>query len=315
MNPGYRFWIMMIVVLLFITACGTLKTRPVSDSPGSVTEHIKIGTTNRSYQLFVPTEANKDRAMPLVLVLHATFGSGREMEKVTGFSELANREGFVVVYPNGRGLFGFLRHWNAGFCCGRAMQKDWNDTGFLLELIQTLTKQLPVDPQRIYLMGFSNGGMLAHRFATEHPEKLAAVTLAAAAVGARWKKKGSMQTFSPPSQLVPVLIIHAQDDEMIPLEGGQSLSRADVEFLGPKDAAEFWCASNGCHPTPTEHYRTSEGEWTRWSQCGEGAEVALFVIDQGGHGWPKRQSDPQWEEANSDWAQVAWQFMSRFKRP
>jgi polyhydroxybutyrate depolymerase len=307
--------ILLVTLPLLNAACGTLPAKPASGESVTMTGRIKIRGTNRSYRIFLPAVRSDDSALPMVLMLHGAFGSAREIEKVTGFSDLANREGFVVVYPDGIGLFGFLRHWNAGFCCGRAMRAGWDDVGFLLKLIQTITRQVPVDPQRIYLMGISNGGMLAHRFAAEHPEQLAAVTLAAAAVGARWKGQGETATFAPPPRPVPVLIIHARDDEMIPLEGGQSQSRADVAFLGPKDAADFWCACNGCDPSPTEHFRRQGGEWTRWSACREGAEVALFIIDQGGHAWPGRESDPQSEEPGADWAEVAWQFMSRFKRP
>jgi polyhydroxybutyrate depolymerase len=314
MRRCFIMMIFMVTLPLLNTACGTLAVKPISDASKTMTGHIKMGGMNRSYRIWLPTVRGDDGALPLVLVLHGAFSSAREIEKVSGFSDLAHREGFVVVYPNGIGLFGLLRHWNAGFCCGRAMHAGWDDVGFLLKLIQTLCQELPVDPQRIYLMGISNGGMLAHRFAAEHPEQLAAVTLAAAAVGARWKGQGEFVTVAPPPRPVPVLIIHARDDDMIPMEGGQSLSREDVEFLGPKDAADFWCKCNGCAPAPTEHFRQQGGEWTRWSACREGSEVALFIIDQGGHAWPKRPSDPHLEEPDGDWAEIAWQFMSRFKR-
>jgi polyhydroxybutyrate depolymerase len=312
MRRCFIMMILMVTLPLLNTACGTFKPNP--DASKTITGHIKMEGMNRSYRVFLPTLRGDEGALPLVLVLHGAFSSAREIEKVSGFSELAHREGFVVVYPNGIGLLGLLRHWNAGFCCGRAMHADWDDIGFLMELIQTLCQQLPVDPKRIYLTGLSNGGMLAHRFAVEHPEQLAAVTLAAAAVGARWKGQGQFLTAGPPARPVPVLIMHARDDDMIPLEGGQSQSQEDVEFIGPKDAANFWCKCNGCDPAPTEHFRQQGGEWTRWSACREGSEVALFISDQGGHGWPKRPSDPHLEGPYADWAEIAWQFMSRFKR-
>ena len=93
----------------------------------------------RSYRNHLRTLRNNERPLPLVLVLHGAFGSAREIEQVSGFSELADREGFVVVYPNGIGLFRLLRHWNAGFCCGRAMRAGWDDMGFLLKLLETLS--------------------------------------------------------------------------------------------------------------------------------------------------------------------------------
>jgi polyhydroxybutyrate depolymerase len=309
--------VFMLNLALMNNSCGSMPSSTLSPTSKTITGHIKAGGKTRSYRLYLPGNNRGDDggSLPMILVLHGAFSSARQIEKISGFSEIAERERFVVVYPNGIGLFGWLRHWNAGFCCGRAMRAAWDDTGFLLRLIEVLTQQFLIDEQRIYMVGMSNGGMLAHRFALEHPEKLAAVTLAASAVGARWKDQAEMPTVVPPAQSMPVLIMHARDDDTIPFEGGRGKTRSDVGYLGPRHAAHFWCESNGCVPSPTAHYRVPGAEWMRWSSCLEGAEVAMLICDQGGHNWTRRQSDPPLAEPPPDWAEAAWQFMSRFKRP
>ena len=78
----------------------------------------------RSYRLHVPEGYRETETVPLVVVVHGAFSTSAEFEQHTGFSELADREGFIVAYPDGIGILGFLQHWNAGHCCGKAAADD-----------------------------------------------------------------------------------------------------------------------------------------------------------------------------------------------
>jgi polyhydroxybutyrate depolymerase len=79
----------------------------------------------RSYEVRIPKGLDKGGLrVPLVLVLHGGGGNGVNAEAMTGFTEKAVKEGFIVVYPEGTGRFGRLLTWNAGHCCGRAMEKQ-----------------------------------------------------------------------------------------------------------------------------------------------------------------------------------------------
>jgi len=80
------------------------------------------------------------------------------MENWSGWSQLADREGFIVIYPEGIGLLGFLQHWNAGHCCGKAAEDDWDDVAFIEAAINGVSIQYEIDKHRIYMVGFSNGG-------------------------------------------------------------------------------------------------------------------------------------------------------------
>ncbi len=298
---------LLACLTLPLAACGSSMTKGSLSSPTTMNKSIPVDGSNRTYRIHIPARQDSGQPLPLIIALHGAFSSARKMEQLSGFSTLADKEKFVVVYPNGIGLLGFLRHWNAGFCCGRAMSANWNDIGFLLRLIEDIPEQFPVDRQRIYLVGMSNGGMLAHRFAAEYPDRIAAVTLVAAAVGARWSKEEEMQIIDPPTMPVPALIIHSRDDPTIPFEGGRSDNRKDVEYLGPDDAVRFWRKANHCEhlPATDTRWQVDGSDLTRWSDCMEGTEVALLALDQGGHAWPV---DPV------DGAETAWSFMSRFSR-
>ena len=317
-----RFYppIFFIACLAILCAgCGSTLAKNAMTSPGTSTESMRVDRDKRTYRLHIPAGYRHDAPVPLLLVLHGAFSSAKKAERFSGFSNLADEHGFIVAYPNGRGLLGFLRHWNAGFCCGQAMRADWNDTGFLLQLIDDLSGELAVDRKRVYLAGMSNGGMLVHRFAAENPDQVAAITLVAAAAGARWEDAEEMQAPPYPDSPVPALVIHARDDPTIPFEGGLG-SRADVEYLGPLDTVAFWRSANRCIQLPAEKKQLPGGDWTRWDNCLGGSEVALLALDQGGHAWPGEHIDDSGEmESESagsvNASETAWQFMSRFSLP
>jgi len=95
------------------------------------------------------------------------------MEEVTGFSDLAEREQFIAVYPDGTGPAD-VRSWNAGACCSFALERGVDDVAFVDELLDRLIADYSVDPRRIYATGFLSGGMFAYTLAIERPERFAA---------------------------------------------------------------------------------------------------------------------------------------------
>jgi poly(3-hydroxybutyrate) depolymerase len=89
---------------------------------------------------------------------------------------LAERAGFIVVYPNGTGrLDEKLLTWNAGLCCGYAMTEKVDDVGFVRALLDALATRAPVDTARVYATGLSNGAMLSYRLAAQLSDRIAAV--------------------------------------------------------------------------------------------------------------------------------------------
>jgi polyhydroxybutyrate depolymerase len=152
-----------------LTAC--TKTLPKNGVPVSATYEreldIKANGFYRTYLIHVPPGYDAKKPMPLVVVIHGAFDTAAGMETFSGFSELADQKNFLVLYPNGMGLFGWLQHWNAGHCCGKAAEDKIDDVGFLEAAISDVRARLRVDPKRVYVVGFSNGGMMAYRFAAE----------------------------------------------------------------------------------------------------------------------------------------------------
>lgn len=188
-------------------------TRSVYES-GTTESSIQSGGLERTFRVHVPPESAMDAGFPLVLVFHGGGGSGEQIElRSSGFSELADEEGFVAVYPDGTGV---LKTWNGGGCCGAAVREDVDDVGFVRDLLDHLEESLCIDSSKVFATGMSNGGILSHRLACEFSDQIAAIAPVAGT---------DMTDICTPSSPVSVLQIHGSEDGHVPYEGGEGVLR------------------------------------------------------------------------------------------
>ena len=190
---------------------------PAQSAPPAATElageprTLQVNGETRRYFLYVPASAHHGRAAPLVLVFHGGGGRAAGIAPHTGFSRLAEREGFVAVYPEGVG-----GRWNDG----RGYAATHDDVGFIRALLETLGRELGTDARRVYATGISNGAMFSYRLACDLPGAFAAVAPVA----------GAMPADLVPScaHTAPVSVIAFQGtaDPLMPYAGGESRSGA-----------------------------------------------------------------------------------------
>lgn len=250
----------------------TATTKPAPLTTGTSHGTLKHDGEERTYRLFIPTGATADTKMPLVVALHGGLGSGDQFADNSQFEKTAQTEGFIVVFPDGEG-----RTWNAGNCCGGSARDDVDDVGFLAALIDRLKATLPVDPERVFMTGHSNGAMMTFRFACEQAGKVAAVAPVA----------GSLEIPGcSPSAPVDLLAIHGDSDKNHPIEGGEGTrSIANVAFVSMAESMRLWTTGFGCAAGPeakTEGALTT----TTWTGCKGGSTAALVVIAGADHPWP-----------------------------
>lgn len=196
-------------------------------------QSLDSGGRRRWWTVHEPAVRSSTGPLPVVLVLHGGGGNPRNAELMSGMSELADREGFLAVYPAGTGRFKRrLLTWNAGNCCGYAMEQGVDDTAFLAAVIERLVKEGRADPRRVFMTGMSNGAMMAQRFACERADLVAAIAPVAGQLNV-----GSCR----PSRSVSVLMIHGLKDEHAPYAGGEGKKmikpRADRSV---PDSAAMW---------------------------------------------------------------------------
>ena len=187
----------LVAAALVLAACGT---------PAETIERtLRVGASERSYEIDLPAQRESARALPVVIVFHGGGGSADSVRRQSRMSMKGAAEGFVVVYPQGSGgIAGNLRTWNAGTCCGHAMQQRIDEIAFVAALLDDLQTTVAVDRARIYATGISNGGMMAYEVACSLAERIAAIAVVAGEMTALDRCR--------PSRPVPVLVIHGSAD-------------------------------------------------------------------------------------------------------
>ena len=246
---------------------------------GDYENSISIGGRMRTYLLHIPPAYDHAKPLPLVIVLHGGGGNARSMAHITDFSRKADREGFIVVYPNGTGrLKTRLLTWNAGNCCGYAHDKNVEDVEFIRTLIEKLEQAIKIDTRRIYATGISNGGMMTYCLACRLSDKIAAIAPVA----------GALNIECEPIRSVSVIIFHGTDDKDVLYRGGKPIRKWDWHDRSDTpvySAVDFWIINNGIKGIPA----TSEkGNVLIQTYAGgkNDSEVVLVTIKGGGHAWP-----------------------------
>ncbi|MCG6908960.1 MAG: alpha/beta hydrolase [Deltaproteobacteria bacterium] len=317
-------WTKTICVILISIVAGCSATLPKNSPPASKTYKNKVDVrvmgSRRSYLVHVPPAYEDRTPLPLVVVIHGAFETAWDIEKRSGFSDLADREGFVALYPNGMGLFGFLQHWNAGHCCGKAAEDGIDDVGFIATAIDDVRTRLSIDPDRTYAVGFSNGGMLAYRFAAEKTGTLAALAVVAATIGGRPSDNVPVWRPRKPSGPLPVIVFHGLDDDAVPPQGGVSSKRGGKRtFLSIEDSIRFWVTNNGCNREPLSGERRQNSVRIQtWKGCRQGADVVLYLLEKWGHVWPGLYYTAELNDENPlkgfDAAGIIWDFFKAHHR-
>ncbi len=311
----HKLSVILGILLLAALACA----RPIAPAPtelpglpaGETTHTLTHGGLERSYILYVPASVNRSQPVPLVLVFHGGLGNAETAIRMSGFNEVADRNGFIVVYPNGTSRLSDdkLLTWNGGACCAYAQEKNVDDVGFVRALVTELHSLVDVDAKRVYATGMSNGAILSQRLACEAADVFAAVAPVAGTLNF---------PACHPSQPISVIEFHGTDDQHIPYGGGVGpKSLVDVDFASVQASVKFWTSSDGCHPQPqTDSFADIRHEV--WTGCMGSTSVELYTIIGGGHTWPGGVSEgPGADRPTStiSASQLIWKFFAAHPKP
>jgi len=269
---------------------------------GSSSHVIDVGGVRRTFIVYRP--ASLPAEAPLVVMLHGGFGSGQQAEKSYGWNAEADRGRFLVAYPDG-----LNRAWNTGGgCCGVPGRTNADDVGFITAMVSAVERQVPVDADRVYATGISNGGIMAYT--------LACHTTIFAAIGPDSATElGSCPAPAP----VSVIHIHGTADKNIPYDGGEGDGVAHIDGPAVPALNARWRGIDHCAaPVVT----TAGVVTTSTAACPAGRAVELITIAGAGHQWPGAtpnllaqrllHTDPP--STALDATQVIWQFFTAHPR-
>jgi polyhydroxybutyrate depolymerase len=274
----------LLLLVALLAACSAPPATTPTDvpdirpkpAPGPVQTFTWDGM-ERTYLVHLPAGFDESREYPLLLVLHGAFGSGSTFEKETGFSELADERGFIVVYGDGT-EWGprHARVWNAGNCCGDASEplQDLDDVGYAKEVVDQMSTFYRINPDRVFVAGMSNGGMMANRLACDASNVFRGIAAVA----------GTIQvTGCRPIEKLRVLHVHGTADNTVPYGGGPSGVLPMVVTVPVDQAVANWAQREGCDAGPIT---TSDGNVDQVAYQGCDQPVELLRINGGGHIWP-----------------------------
>ncbi|MFV0316108.1 MAG: alpha/beta hydrolase family esterase [Microthrixaceae bacterium] len=234
----------------------------------------------RSVLLVEPSdrEPNSDELVPLVVNMHGLGGDSEQMAKVATWPEAARDDNFVVVFPQG-----VDDSWNAGRCCGGAVEKGVDDVAFLDAVIAQMVAEEGVDPNQVYVTGYSNGAMMAYLYSCMRADTLAGVASVA----------GTNFSDCQPSQPVEFLQISGEQDPVVPVLGGKSSLPGLPEVPPVEGSLLAVGAASGCSGAPSgfelDGIASFQGEG-----CSEGHPVRFDVISGLGHEYPSLSNSPSY---------------------
>lgn len=240
-------------------------------------ESIQVGTATRQMIVYAPSGIEQNR--PLVISMHGRGQTMSDQKNQTQFQSVAQANNFVLVFPQSDG-------------------SDWqlwgdNDINFILAIIDEMHARYGIDRNRVYLSGFSMGGMMTYYAATKIADKIAAY----APVGGFLM--GGPDTNS--SRPIPIIHIHGADDNFVPHSRVQ-------------ECMDAWITRNGCPTTPvvTDPYPanvpTAKSVKKYWGPGKEKVEMVFISVAGVGHWY----SDNNWSADGIFSSQEIWNFCSKY---
>jgi polyhydroxybutyrate depolymerase len=245
----------------------------------------------RKFVHYAPPDLSADQRAPIVIVAHGWLQSGQAMYDLTQYHKLADREGFVVMYPDGEP--GSIGPWNIGEgACPSTLLTlpvaTGDDQAFIDAMIEFAAADQCVDREHIFVTGFSMGGYFTN--------ETGCLRSNIAAIGPHSGGSHDLSTCPVPHK--PVILFHGTSDALIPLSCGT-------------EARARWVAHNGCG-SEVESVPVTGGHCEYSKGCPAGGQVALCLFDGMPHGWAGGQDGtygfPEYESA----AELGWAFFEKY---
>lgn len=250
--------------------------------------YLDVDGLKRRYVMYRPDSVVMGGELaPAVIMLDGRGGTPWTAMKATRLNQKADKEGFVVIYPEATriepdGPLHFLTNpqmWNAGVGSSDAERPHVNDTLFLERVLRDIPNRARVDAKRIYMTGFSNGAVMTYRFALKHPDILAAIAPVAGHV------RVHDETLAEP---VPMIFFFGRLDPLSPYDGGEiELPWGRKETRPPvMHSVHTWAILCGHLP---DDGRLETGEHVsrlRYGQKNARDEIEFVTVHDLGHVWP-----------------------------
>ncbi|VUD47559.1 hypothetical protein TDB9533_01051 [Thalassocella blandensis] len=287
--------------------------------------YLHRGNKKRVYNVFVPKLYKPGKAVPLIMVLHGCRQTQHDICSITGFNYLAEKHGFIVVYP-------FVTHYNDmrtrncwGWWRPEHIKTGSGEVEDLRCIIQEVTHEFTINAKRIHITGLSSGAGMTVAALTVHPGLFAsgaavaglAYGESASAVNTAFTSGDTFRSINTTVTLmqkarhndqtpVPLCIVHSHDDETVSIQAGKNLRDSWLQYFGYK-TGQVKCKRRGRSlGTPWEHKKY--GRWWRKSI------VETVFLHGPGHGWYGGNEGDYSYPAGPDVSKIIWKFFKNHHR-
>lgn len=283
-------------LVIALAACGGAKAqgpiaKPATEAP------------TRPYGLYLP---DVQGPVPLVVVLHGYSIDGVREVRMLRLEALARAKGFALAFPDGTKDAKGYRFWNATDACCNWFRSPVDDSAFLASMIEEIARTHAIDAKRVFVVGHSNGAFMAHRFACEHADKVAAIATLA---GVPWKDEARCT----PREPVSVLHMQGTADPFILPAGGRI--EQNPPYPSTDETVRLWAKKNGCPlAEPAQAGRLfdfdravpgAETMKSTYGSCAGGSSVELWTLRGSGH-------EP---EVSDEFAEAIYGFLAAHPKP
>jgi polyhydroxybutyrate depolymerase len=261
--------------------------------------------TERRFSLEVPAGVPLDQPLPLVVNMHGALMTTSVLEQTSRMAERGRAQGFTVVEP--QALAGNDRPiWQ--------LAESGPDVGYVEQLVDELQQRLCIDTNRVYLAGFSMGGMMSMVLACSHPERYAAIATVAGAISVEDCRR---------DVAVPLLAFQGTADGVVRLDGSfkPPVDQLVGQSAGPTREAivQSWASTNGCDVPSTDTTIPPDVDHQTYT-CPPDGSVEMYIIDGGGHTWPGSPGPDllalgEHKTQTVDATELIWSFFQQHARP
>jgi polyhydroxybutyrate depolymerase len=246
---------------------------------------------NREYVLYIPNSYDATSSVPLMLNFHGFGGSASDYMQEADMRSLAEADTFILVYPQGSCLDG-SSHWNP--CpIGGDNKSTADDVGFVESMISEISSNYSLDMERIYAVGYSNGGMMAYGLANYKSDLIAAVASVSGTM---------LNCTGPTSHPMPVVHLHGTSDAVVSYNGSN-------DWNSVQSTLDYWTSFNNTISTPTINTDNTGGmtiEHYSYEQGDNSVSVEHYKYIGGDHVW----FNEPYQGQNA--SELVWNFMSKY---
>ena len=252
--------------------------------PGEYRATLRLDERNRQFLIVTPPGLKTDHPLPVVFFFHGAGGTAEQAASTYGWVEKAQKEKFIVVFPQGLGVrpdrpSSFLLNPNIWRDERPDVPDIVNDIQFFQTLLTELQTVLPVDPRRVYVTGFSNGAGMTFTLGAHFSDRIAAI----APVSSR-----SVAQIDKLTRPLPVYYLVGIADPLLRYHGGTvTLPWGNTRTVPPvQETVDAWAALDGCPILPTTVSDKEGVRVVRYGPGHDGVELLFTTIEGNGHHWP-----------------------------